>query len=175
MSTECEGSKLVSAYIALGSNIGDREKHLRSAIDQLDASPGIEVKAASGIYETDPVGFTEQDVFLNMVIAVNTTLTAGQLLTRLLEIESALGRTRDVHWGPRTMDLDLLLYGNDRIKLPDLEVPHPRMEERAFVMIPLMELAQAQGALDCGLLAPMKQRFQSLLDKEGVKLWKEHL
>jgi 2-amino-4-hydroxy-6-hydroxymethyldihydropteridine diphosphokinase len=130
------------AYVGLGSNLGDRGRTLREAVDRLAATPGVEVVAVSSLRETDPVGpVTDQPRFLNGVVAVETSLGARALLDRLLAIEAELGRTREgPRGGPRTLDLDLLLYGDERLDEPGLEVPHPRLHERAFVLEPLAEL-----------------------------------
>jgi len=130
------------AYIGLGSNLGDREETLRGALDRLAAAPGVEVMGVSSLHETDPVGpVADQPRFLNGAAAVDTSLSARQLLELLLEIESEFGRTRvGPPGGPRTLDLDLLLYGDERIDEPGLQVPHPRLHERPFVLEPLGEL-----------------------------------
>jgi len=128
------------AFLGVGSNLGDRLEHLQRAVDLLDAMPGVDVVASSRTYETDPVGGVEQPDFLNAVLEVSTDLSARDLLARCLAVEAELGRTREVHWGPRTLDVDLLGYDDATIAEPDLVVPHPRMHERSFVMTPLLEL-----------------------------------
>jgi 2-amino-4-hydroxy-6-hydroxymethyldihydropteridine diphosphokinase len=130
------------AYIGLGSNLGDREQTLRGALDRLEANPRVEVVAVSSFRETDPVGpVLDQPRFLNGVAALDTSLRPGELLGLLLEIESAFGRIREgPAGGPRTLDLDLLLYGEEQIDEPGLQVPHPRLHERQFVLEPLEEL-----------------------------------
>jgi 2-amino-4-hydroxy-6-hydroxymethyldihydropteridine diphosphokinase len=129
------------AYVGLGSNLGDREATLRRALELLARDPGVELAAASAFRETDPVGFEDQPRFLNAAAAVETELAAGELLDRLLAIERTLGRTRDgPRYGPRTVDLDLLLYGDERVDAPGLTVPHPRLHERRFALEPLAEL-----------------------------------
>jgi 2-amino-4-hydroxy-6-hydroxymethyldihydropteridine diphosphokinase len=128
-------------YIGLGTNLGDRAAMLRAALEQLAAEPGIEVAGVSPVHETEPVGITDQPRFLNAAAAVETELPPRDVLDRLLGIERRLGRTRDgPRFGPRTIDLDLLLYGNERIDEPGLEVPHPRLHERLFALEPLLEL-----------------------------------
>ena len=133
---------LVRAYVGLGSNLGDRAETLRVALERLAATQGVEVVAVSSLRETDPVGpVTDQPRFLNGVAAVETTLGARRLLEVLLAIEAELGRARTgPPGGPRTLDLDLLLYGEERIDEPGLQVPHPRLHERPFVLEPLEEL-----------------------------------
>ena len=131
------------AYVALGANLGDREATIRRAVERLDAEDGIEVVAVSTLRETEPVGVVDQPRFLNGVAALETALQPRALLERLLAVERELGRdrTREERWGPRTIDLDLLLYGSEVVDEPGLTVPHPRLAERAFVLEPLDELA----------------------------------
>jgi 2-amino-4-hydroxy-6-hydroxymethyldihydropteridine diphosphokinase len=130
------------AYIGLGANLGDREATLRAAVERLASAPGVELIAVSSFRDTDPVGpITEQPRFLNAAVAVDTSLPARALLEQLLLIEAELGRVREgPRGGPRTLDLDLLLYGDERIDEAGLTVPHPRLHERAFVLEPLAEL-----------------------------------
>jgi 2-amino-4-hydroxy-6-hydroxymethyldihydropteridine diphosphokinase len=127
------------AYVGLGSNLGDRKENIRRALEQLGELGTVR---ASSIRETDPVGITDQPRFLNAVAEIETDLTARELLDRLLAIELEVGRDRagGVRWGPRAIDLDLLLYGNQTIEEPGLTVPHPRLAERDFVLEPLHEL-----------------------------------
>ncbi|UMT81083.1 2-amino-4-hydroxy-6-hydroxymethyldihydropteridine diphosphokinase [Staphylococcus roterodami] len=132
---------MIQAYLGLGSNIGDRENQLNEAIKMLSAYEGINVSKVSSIYETAPVGYTEQPNFLNLCIEIETTLSVSELLERCLEAEARLHRVRKERWGPRTIDVDILLYGNEIAELPNLSVPHPRMNERAFVLIPLNDIA----------------------------------
>jgi 2-amino-4-hydroxy-6-hydroxymethyldihydropteridine diphosphokinase len=133
----------VRAYVALGANLGDREQTLRAAVDALAAEPGIEVVAVSSLRDTEPVGVSGQPRFLNGAVALETELGARELLDRLLAVERRFGRVREgvPEHGPRTLDLDLLLYGDERIDEPGLRVPHPRLHERRFVLEPLAELA----------------------------------
>ncbi len=129
------------AYIGLGANLGDRAAMLHAALEQLGAEPDIEVVAVSTFRETEPVGIVEQPRFVNAAAAVETALSARELLDRLLGIENRLGRTREgPRFGPRTIDLDLLLYGDEEIAEPGLRVPHPRLHERLFALQPLAEL-----------------------------------
>ena len=130
------------AFVGLGSNLGERETTLWKALEGLGATEGIEVVAVSSFRETDPVGVVDQPRFVNAAAALETSLRPRELLERLLDVERALGRDRAVEerWGPRTLDLDLLLYGGESIDEPGLEVPHPRLTERAFVLEPLLEL-----------------------------------
>jgi 2-amino-4-hydroxy-6-hydroxymethyldihydropteridine diphosphokinase len=132
----------VRAYVGLGSNLGEREATLWKALEGLGATEGIEVLAISSFRETEPVGVVDQPRFVNAAAALETSLSPRELLERLLDVERSLGRHRAVEerWGPRTLDLDLLLYGGESIDEPGLEVPHPRLTERAFVLEPLLEL-----------------------------------
>ncbi|SCU51386.1 2-amino-4-hydroxy-6-hydroxymethyldihydropteridinepyrophosphokinase [Staphylococcus aureus] len=132
---------MIQAYLGLGSNIGDRESQLNDAIKILNEYDGINVSNISPIYETAPVGYTEQPNFLNLCVEIQTTLTVLQLLECGLKTEECLHRIRKERWGPRTLDVDILLYGEEMIDLPKLSVPHPRMNERAFVLIPLNDIA----------------------------------
>ncbi len=128
------------AYVALGANLGPREITLLRAVDLLSETRGVQVRAVSQLRETEPVGVVEQPAFLNGAVEVETELTPRELLDRLLEIERELGRVRDVRWGPRLVDLDLLVYGDEQVDEPGLRVPHPRLHERRFVLEPLAEL-----------------------------------
>jgi 2-amino-4-hydroxy-6-hydroxymethyldihydropteridine diphosphokinase len=131
---------LRTAYLSLGSNVGDREEMLRSALHLLE-SPGLHVARVSPVYETEPQDFKNQPWFLNLVAEVQTGLFPMQLLTRAQKIERKLGRKRTVDKGPRSIDIDILLYGESVIDAKDLVVPHPRMAERRFVLQPLADLA----------------------------------
>lgn len=128
------------AAIALGSNLGDSQGILRGAVEALAAHEAIAVLRCSGVYQTAAVGPPQPD-YLNMCMVVETTLSAPVLLQTLLAIEQQFGRERRERWGPRTLDLDLLLFDNAVIRDPQLEVPHPRLAERAFVLVPLAEIA----------------------------------
>jgi 2-amino-4-hydroxy-6-hydroxymethyldihydropteridine diphosphokinase len=150
------------AYIGLGTNLGDRAAMLRAAVEQLAAEPGIEVVSVSPVHETEPVGITDQPRFLNAAAAVETELPPRDVLDRLLGIERRLGRTRDgPRFGPRTIDLDLLLYGDERIDEPGLEVPHPRLHERLFALEPLLELDPQLELPGRGPLAEIVRGLQS--------------
>ena len=132
-----------TAFVGIGSNLGDREANLRRAIELLSAEEGIEVVAVSELRETAPVGPVEQGPFLNGAVQLETSLGPRELLARLLAVENRLGRVRDERWGPRTIDLDLLLYGVETIEEPGLTVPHPRLHERRFALEPLVDLDPA--------------------------------
>lgn len=128
-----------SAYLALGSNLGDRLGTLQRAVDLLGEREGIEVLRSSRVYETEPVG-PPQPAYLNAVLEIATDLEPRGLLEASLEIEAALGRERSEPWGPRTLDVDVLMYDELEVREPDLQIPHPRMHERGFVLVPLGEL-----------------------------------
>ncbi|MBI5189368.1 MAG: 2-amino-4-hydroxy-6-hydroxymethyldihydropteridine diphosphokinase [Nitrospirae bacterium] len=129
------------AYIGLGSNMGDRSGNVRRAVAMLDKVDGVRVAGVSRLHETEPVGYTDQDRFVNAAVMVETTLTAHGLLAVCQGIEDALGRVRTIHWGPRTIDLDILMCGDEVIDKDGLKVPHPLMHEREFVLLPLSEIA----------------------------------
>ncbi len=130
---------MTSVYLSLGSNLGDRERHLQRVIEGLD-SAGLQVLRISSVFETDPVGKLDQPRFLNAVVEARTTLLPRQLLARTAKLERRLGRKRLVDKGPRTIDIDILLYGGAIVNTRDLTLPHPRMTERRFVLEPLAEL-----------------------------------
>jgi 2-amino-4-hydroxy-6-hydroxymethyldihydropteridine diphosphokinase len=133
----------VTAFVALGANLGDAEQALRGALNALDGTPGIRVGHASSLYRTAPVDSSGPD-YVNAVAEVSTTLTAPALLDALQSIEQLAGRERPYRNAPRTLDLDLLLFGEAHIDSPRLTVPHPRMWQRAFVLVPLAEIAPSQ-------------------------------
>ena len=130
-----------TVLIAFGTNLGDRDDSIRKMLDLVADTPGVRVTRCSSIYETAPVGGPEQGAYLNGVFLAACELTPEDLHKELQRIESVLGRTRAVRWGPRTMDLDILLFGDRIVHTPELTVPHPRMAERAFVLVPAAEVA----------------------------------
>ena len=130
-----------TAFVGIGSNLGDREQNLQQAIELLSKEEGIDVVAVSELRETEPVGPVAQGPFLNGAVRIETDLDPRELLERLLAIEQRLGRVRSERWGPRTIDLDLLVYGNEAVDGPGLTVPHPRLHERRFALEPLSDLA----------------------------------
>ena len=132
----------VTAYVGLGANLGDREATIRRAVELLAATPGIEIVAVSTLRETDPVGYADQPRFLNGAVALETALAPRALLDRLLAVERELGRVRGegLRFGPRAIDLDLPLHGDEVVGGPGLVLPHPRLAERRFVLEPLHEL-----------------------------------
>jgi 2-amino-4-hydroxy-6-hydroxymethyldihydropteridine diphosphokinase len=132
---------VTEAFLGLGSNLGDRAAMLRAAIAALDAAENVRVTRISSLYETPPWGPVPQGPYLNACICVETSLSPRALLDLGLAIERDHGRERAIRWGPRTLDIDLLLYGADTVEEDGLIVPHPRMAERAFVLVPLAEIA----------------------------------
>ena len=131
----------VTAYLGLGTNLGDRRANLRDALRLLAAEAGLRLLRCSQVYETEPWGVTEQPRFLNCVAEVASTLEPEPLLARCKEVEERLGRVPGTRWGPRLIDVDILLYGAQVVELPHLEIPHPRLHLRAFALVPLAELA----------------------------------
>jgi 2-amino-4-hydroxy-6-hydroxymethyldihydropteridine diphosphokinase len=163
----------MNAFIGLGSNLGDREAMIRQALEALAALPQTELLRASSLYDTEPVGDVEQPNFLNAVAHVDTSLPARQLLWNLLLIEKRLGRERARRWGPRIIDLDLLLYGNEVIEEADLRVPHPELTRRAFVLVPLVELDATLVHPGTGgtMLSHLSRLGARPPLKRGTRLW----
>ena len=128
------------AYIGFGSNIGDRLKHIQNAIHVLSKTEGISLQKISSVYKTDPVGYETQGEFLNGVAAIQTNLSPLSLLHTLKDIETAIGRQHRIRWGPREIDLDILIYGDLCLQTEQLVVPHPEMHLRRFVLVPLAEI-----------------------------------
>jgi 2-amino-4-hydroxy-6-hydroxymethyldihydropteridine diphosphokinase len=151
---------MIRAYVGLGANVGNRRDNLDRAVELLARDRGIRVVAVSTVRETDPVGYVDQPRFLNAVAALDTDLAPRKLLDRLLAVERALGRKRTgPRFGPRTIDLDLLVYGDETVDEPGLTVPHPRLAERRFVLEPLAELAP-------DLVLPDGRRIRDLVTAE---------
>ena len=154
--------QVTRAFVGLGANLGDRSAMLRTAVEQLGREPGLTVVGISTVRETEPVDFLDQPRFLNAVVALDTELPPRELLERLLAIERRLGRTRDgPRFGPRTIDLDLLVYGDERLEEPGLEVPHPRLHERLFALEPLFELDPSLVVPGRGPLSEIIAELQS--------------
>ena len=126
--------------MGLGSNLGDRLANLQRAVELLAARPGLRVERSSRVYETEPVGGPPQPEYLNAVVEVQSTLSPHDLLAACMDVEQRMGRVRAERWGPRIIDIDVLTYDEEEVDEPDLVVPHPRMHERAFVLVPLLEL-----------------------------------
>jgi 2-amino-4-hydroxy-6-hydroxymethyldihydropteridine diphosphokinase len=159
-------SSFETVYLALGTNLGDRLENLRRALAELPA--GVRVLRASPVYETLPWGITDQPLFLNMVVEAQTTLAPLALLHELKTLERRLGRREGVRYGPRLIDLDILIYGNRVVESPELVIPHPRMAERAFVLVPLCDLA-AEGRHP--VLEVTFGALRDRLDCSGVKFY----
>lgn len=134
-------AKSVTAYIGIGGNVGDVFENMKSALNLLNDHSSISVSRISRVYKTPPWGIEDQDWFLNACVSVETNLTAQELLQSCLEVEVALKRIREIRWGPRTIDLDVLVFGEENIAHDNLQVPHPRMHERAFVLMPMADIA----------------------------------
>jgi 2-amino-4-hydroxy-6-hydroxymethyldihydropteridine diphosphokinase len=132
---------MIESFIGIGSNVGDRAAFVRSAVAHLNSSDGLEVTAASSLYETSPIGGPPQRSYVNMVVRVRTSLDHRGLLDLTQSIEQRLGREEsEIRWGPRVVDLDVLTFDNTKISEPDLEIPHPRLTQRRFALIPLLEI-----------------------------------
>lgn len=156
---------MARAYVGLGSNLGDRERNLREALRLLGA--GLEITAVSSFYETDPVGYLEQAAFVNAVCCGETNLAPRELLALSKSIEAALGRQPTFANGPRVIDLDILSYDNKALDTPDLAIPHPRLPERAFVLVPLAEIAPDWKH---PLLGKTASELASAASRDGVRL-----
>ncbi|MCA0972691.1 2-amino-4-hydroxy-6-hydroxymethyldihydropteridine diphosphokinase [Halobacillus litoralis] len=159
------------AYIALGSNLSEREEYLSQAIQILDRHESIRLIGRSTVYETEPVGYTDQNDFLNMVLKVSTSLSPVALLDVCQSIEEELGRKRVVKWGPRTIDLDILLYNQENMEAEHLTIPHPHMQERAFVMVPLANLSPDVEIPTLGKTAGEVASELPKEDVESLKVW----
>ena len=155
-----------SAVLALGSNEGDRLATLQGAVAALAGTPGLAVVAVSPVYETDPVGGPEQPDYLNAVALVEGDLTPRALLERSLAVEAVFGRVRAVRWGPRTLDVRVVAVGDLRVDEPDLVVPHPRAAERAFVLLPWLDVDPHAVLPGAGRVADLV----ASLDRSGVRL-----
>lgn len=151
------------AYLSIGTNIGDRRAHLTTAIDDLNENSHIKINAVSPIYETEPVGGVQQDNFYNIAVALTTDLSAQSLLDVLHKIEQCQHRTRKIHWGPRTIDLDILYYGDQHINSETLTIPHPEIANRRFVLVPLLDVTKDDPTLN--------QKTKEQLDKTTDHNW----
>lgn len=159
------------AFIGLGTNIEPRKQYLDQAIEQLSNHGKINVVTISSIYETPPVGYLDQDAFLNMAMEVQTSLTNLELLEACQQIEQDLGRERTIKNGPRTIDLDILLYNHEYRELDGLQLPHPRMHERAFVLVPLCEIAPEQVIPTSGRTVEELLRNCSTKELDDIVRW----
>ena len=162
----------IRAFVALGSNLGDPQATVQAALAALQSLPGSTLAAASSLYQSAPVGLKNQPDFINAVAALDTQLSADNLLDELFAIEARFGRKREFHHAPRTLDLDLLLYGNETRGTPRLMLPHPRMHERAFVLLPLVEIAPETAIPGHGPAAALLDgvRDQVLTRLEAAKI-----
>ena len=165
-----------TAYLGLGSNLGDRQATLQAALAALTKQPDLHLERVSSLYETAPIGLTQQPDFLNIVARVSTSAEPLVLLQHCLQVEAALGRIRRERWGPRTIDIDLLWYEGATLSSPELVLPHPRMAERAFVMLPLSEIApdlaiggQPARAIAAALETPGVRQLGPWLAESGGK------
>jgi len=131
---------MVKVYLGLGSNLGKREKNIEKAIKLIKKIENVKIKKCSSFYKTEPVGYKDQPWFVNCVLEIETKLSAQRLLENLLEIEKKLGRKRRIKWSPRIIDLDILFYAEKIVKNKDLIIPHPRLQERKFTLVPLNEI-----------------------------------
>ena len=156
------------AYLGIGTNIGNREENLKNALISLNLLPLTKVTAISKVYETEPVGYADQNDFLNIAVEIETELTAQNLLGACLGIEAGLGRIREIKNGPRIIDVDLLLYDNEEYNTPTLVLPHPRMFERDFVLQPLLDINFNNPLFD-------RKRAQNLLTGKGIKEYSYNL
>ena len=153
-------------YLGLGSNLGDREHHLTCAATTLEQHPAITVQAVSSLYHTAPVGFTSQDWFLNAVMQIHTTLSPPSLLGVTQAVERRIGRTPMFHWGPRVLDVDILLYDNLQLQTPFLTIPHAALPDRLFVIAPLADIAP-ELQLPNG--TPVQDLLTTLADRDPVQ------
>ena len=158
-------------YLGLGGNLGDRMQALAEALELLDRTPGLLRVSCSAVYETEPWGVAEQPHFLNLVAGYETTLPPADLLDACKAVERNVGREQSYRWGPRLIDVDVLLYGDQQVNItdPHLEIPHPRLAERAFVLVPLAELAP-DAVVPPGN-APVRRLLSVVSGKDGVARW----
>jgi 2-amino-4-hydroxy-6-hydroxymethyldihydropteridine diphosphokinase len=163
----------MKAFIGLGSNLGDREANIRQALQFLEQLPETTIVRGSSLYDTEPVGVSDQPNFLNGVVQVETHLAPRQLLWNLMLIERRLGRVRTQRWGPRVIDLDLLLYGDEVVDEEDLTLPHPLMTQRSFVMVPLVEIEPllVHPVTNQTMLSILQRLGADPLVKHGSRLW----
>ena len=171
--TRMSADRAKQAFVGVGGNLGDRWATISGGLTDLVCTPGVMAVGASSVYETEPVGVMDQPKFLNLVFGVETTLTPEQLLAVLHTVEAAAGRCREreVRWGPRPLDLDLLLYEGETRCGPDLVLPHPRMWERAFVLVPLRELLSRSAQFKRPVWAEVHARLESAPAEAGVVRW----
>ncbi|WP_085993717.1 2-amino-4-hydroxy-6-hydroxymethyldihydropteridine diphosphokinase [Oceanobacillus senegalensis] len=159
------------SFLSLGTNIEPRYEHLTNALKILEQNEYISIRGKSSIYETAPVGYTDQEDFLNMVVEISTSLSSFDLLSYCQYIENELGRVRNIRFGPRTIDLDILTFNHENSTVDSLQIPHPRMHERAFVLIPFAEIAPQMmvPTLEKSVEQLLKELHES--DVKGVRKW----
>lgn len=164
---------MTEAFLGLGSNLGARAETLAAALRHLHRPPVLEIAAVSSVYETKAVGLTDQPDFLNLVARIQTSLPPHELLRACLEVEASLGRVRTERWGPRTIDIDVLTYGEERLSDPLLTLPHPRMLERAFVLAPLAEIAPELNVGNEPAAVAARRVASSDVVKRGPLEWRD--
>ncbi|GGH87960.1 2-amino-4-hydroxy-6-hydroxymethyldihydropteridine diphosphokinase [Pullulanibacillus pueri] len=162
---------MAKVIIGMGSNLGDREDYLTQALAKLAASTRVRIDKVSSLYETAPYGPVEQEPFLNMAVAIETSLTPEELLALTQSIESELRRVRDIHWGPRTIDLDILIFDNIEMRTKQLILPHPEIAKRLFVLIPLTDIDPQ--LIIPGLNTTVSELINRFTEIKGVRLWKQ--
>lgn len=155
------------AFLGLGSNLGDRLAYLQRAVEALDADVATRVDAVSSVYETEPVGGPAQGAYYNLAVRVATRRSPKRLLALARRVEAGLGRRREERWGPRTIDVDILLYGHETVSKADLEIPHPRLEARPFALVPLLEVAPGHTLPDGRSIATV---LAGLAPIDGVRM-----
>jgi 2-amino-4-hydroxy-6-hydroxymethyldihydropteridine diphosphokinase len=164
---------LAKTYLSLGSNLGNKLRFLKEAISKIGESNKIAINRVSSVYETQPVGYEEQEWFLNLVIEIKTSLVPRDLLDHVLSVEDQMGRKREIKWGPRNIDIDILLYDNQVMQSDRLTLPHPRMHERRFVLLPLAEIAPQ--LIHPQLKKSVKELLEGCEDKSKVRLTTERI
>ncbi|WP_088840777.1 2-amino-4-hydroxy-6-hydroxymethyldihydropteridine diphosphokinase [Listeria sp. ILCC797] len=157
---------MAQAFLSLGSNIGEKLENLTQAVKLLAENPNITVEKVSSVYQTEPVGYEDQDIFFNIAVQIETCLAPEALLDTCLNVEKELGRVRLFKWGPRLIDVDVLLYDDIQIDTEKLKIPHPFMQERAFVMLPLSEIAEEVAKT---------YLVEKLIENQGIKRTNFHL
>lgn len=162
---------MINAFIGIGTNMGDRKKHIAEAIQLLEKQTDVKIIRTSALYVTEPIGYVGQDWFLNCVVEVMTALPPHELLSHCMAIEEQMGRTRTMQWGPRIIDLDILLYNDAVIDDDELTIPHPNMDKRRFVLVPLVEIAP--DIIHPKLNKTVTDLLQHLKDTHKVDVYRE--